>query len=98
MNCDPPGSSVHAILQARVLEWVAISFSKRVGEVLLITSFSKVSGFQSLTHNLYVFSICHILIYEKDSDKDLAPSHIKLYVRANRIQYELILRKASYSY
>ena len=25
---DPPGSSVHGILQARILEWVAISFSK----------------------------------------------------------------------
>ena len=28
MNCSPPGSSVHEILQARILEWVAISFSK----------------------------------------------------------------------
>ena len=27
MNCSPPGSSVHGIFQARVLEWVAISFS-----------------------------------------------------------------------
>ena len=27
MDCSPPGSSVHAILQARILEWVAISFS-----------------------------------------------------------------------
>ena len=28
MDCSPPGFSVHGILQARVLEWVAISFSK----------------------------------------------------------------------
>ena len=27
MDCDPPGSSVHGIFQARVLEWVAIAFS-----------------------------------------------------------------------
>ena len=26
MDCSPPGSSVHGFLQARVLEWVAISF------------------------------------------------------------------------
>jgi len=26
---SPPGSSVHRILQARILEWVAVSFSKR---------------------------------------------------------------------
>ena len=28
MDCSPPGSSVRGILQARVLEWVAISFSR----------------------------------------------------------------------
>ena len=27
MHCGLPGSSVHAILQARILEWVAIPFS-----------------------------------------------------------------------
>ena len=27
MDCSPAGSSVHGILQARILEWVAISFS-----------------------------------------------------------------------
>ena len=30
MNCSPPGSSVHRISQARVLEWVAISFSRGI--------------------------------------------------------------------
>ena len=28
MDCSPPGSSVHGILQARILEWVAVSFSR----------------------------------------------------------------------
>ena len=27
-DCSPPGSSVHGILQARMLEWVAISFAR----------------------------------------------------------------------
>ena len=27
MDCSPPGSSIHGILQARILEWVAIPFS-----------------------------------------------------------------------
>ena len=27
LDCSPPGSSVQGILQARILEWVAISFS-----------------------------------------------------------------------
>ena len=30
MDCSLPGSSVHGIFQARVLEWVAISFSKDI--------------------------------------------------------------------
>ena len=28
MDCCPPGSSVHGILQARILEWVAMPFSR----------------------------------------------------------------------
>ena len=28
MDHSPPGSSVHGILQARILEWIAISFSR----------------------------------------------------------------------
>jgi len=27
MDCSPPGSSVHGVFQARVLEWVATAFS-----------------------------------------------------------------------
>ena len=28
VDCSQPGSSVHGILQARILEWVAIPFSR----------------------------------------------------------------------
>ena len=28
IDCSPPGSSVHGILQARIVEWVAIPFSR----------------------------------------------------------------------
>ena len=30
MDCSPPGSSVPGILPARILEWVAIPFSRRI--------------------------------------------------------------------
>ena len=30
MDCSPPGSSVHGILQARILEWTAIPFSRGI--------------------------------------------------------------------
>ena len=30
MDCSPPGSSVNGILQARILEWVGIFFSRGI--------------------------------------------------------------------
>ena len=30
MDCSPPGSSIHGILQASVLEWVPIAFSELI--------------------------------------------------------------------
>ena len=44
MDCSLPGSSIHGIFQARVLEWVVIAFSERKRR--LVTSFSgKLTGF-----------------------------------------------------
>ena len=36
IDCSPPGSPVPGILQARTLEWVAISFSEDTGQNSLI--------------------------------------------------------------
>ena len=36
MDCGLPGSSIHGIFQARVLEWVALAFSDYGGYLLLI--------------------------------------------------------------
>ena len=41
MDCSPPGSSVHGIFQAGVLEWGAIAFS---WVCVLTSSYSDVSG------------------------------------------------------
>ena len=30
MDCSPPGSSVHGVLQARILEWVVVPFSRNL--------------------------------------------------------------------
>ena len=43
MNCSPPGSSVHGIFQVRILEWVAISFSRGSSQARDQTSISCVS-------------------------------------------------------
>ena len=40
MDCSLPGSSVHGIFQARVLEWVAIAFSVKINLTALKASFN----------------------------------------------------------
>ena len=52
MDCSPPSSSVHGILQARVLEWVAISSSRAFSQSRGQTCISYISciGKQILHH------------------------------------------------
>ena len=44
MDCSPPSSSIHGILQARVLEWVAISFSRGSSRSRDQTQVSHIAG------------------------------------------------------
>ena len=44
VDCSLPGSSVHGILQARILEWVAISFSRESSQPRDWTQVSHIVG------------------------------------------------------
>ena len=44
VDCSPPRSSVHGILQARILEWIAISFSRRSSRPRDQTQVSCIAG------------------------------------------------------
>ena len=44
MDCSPPGSSVHGILQARILEWAAILFSRGSSQPRDQTWVSSIAG------------------------------------------------------
>ena len=53
--CDPvdlslPGSSVHGILQARILEWVAVPSSRGSSEPVIEPTYLKVSGIGRWVH------------------------------------------------
>ena len=52
MDCSLPGSSVHGIFQARILEWVVISFSRRSSQHRDWTQVSRIVGrhFYHLSH------------------------------------------------
>jgi len=51
VDCSPPGSSVHGILQARILEWVAMPFSRGS------------SRSRDRTHASYISSIGRWILY-----------------------------------
>ena len=58
MDCSAPGSSVHGILQARILDWVSISFSRGSSLPRDGSSFSCISctGRQTLYHKRHLGS------------------------------------------
>ena len=51
MGCSPPGSSVHGILQARILDWVVIPSSKGLSQP------------RNRTHVSYVFCVSRQVLY-----------------------------------
>ena len=69
MDCSLPGSSIHGIFQARVLEWGAIAFSvpllQEVGKIsLLLTAVTipvilEPKKIKSATVSTFSPSICH---------------------------------------
>ena len=48
MDCSPPGSSIHGIFQARVLEWGAITFSELQILNLVKTKFRRRTKFSTI--------------------------------------------------
>ena len=60
MDCSLPGSSVHGIFQARVLEWGAIAFSTspHVCKSILYVCFSMLPCKQILQYHFSRFCIC----------------------------------------
>ena len=44
MDCSPPSSSIHGIFQARIVEWVAISFSRGSSPPRDRTQVSSIAG------------------------------------------------------
>ena len=56
MDCSPPGSSVHGILQARILEWVAISFSRGSSRPRIEPRSTRIAGRRRQSREARVYS------------------------------------------
>ena len=64
-DCHLPGSSVHGIFQARLLEWVAISFSSRSSQPRDRTQVSHIAGrFFNSKAEVDVFLECSCFFYD----------------------------------
>ena len=85
LDCSPPGFSVHGVLQARILEWVAISFSRGSSRPRDQTPISCISyiGKWILYHCATWEAVCILLTgIKKSSLKSHAKSNISN--RSNR--------------
>ena len=67
MDCSPPGSSVHGILQARIPEWVAIPFSRRSSQPRDLSRVSRIAGrfftlWATNGHNLTLWAFLQLMV------------------------------------
>jgi len=69
-DCSPPGSSVHGILQARVLEWVAISFSRDLSdpgiEPMSLVSPALAGGFFTTSATWEALHLLELYLFTED--------------------------------
>ena len=72
--CSPPGSSVHGILQARILEWVAISFSRGSSQPRDWTRVSCFAGRRFILINIYIYLLIYLAVLGLCSMWDLGSS------------------------
>ena len=85
MDCSLPGSSIHGIFQARVLEWVAIAFSKRPSSSSVLSANRVVSSaylrllvflLAYLDSSLWISSLAFFMMY---SAYKLKKSRVTIY-------------------
>ena len=106
MDCSPPGSSVHGILQARILEWVAISFSRGSSQPRDRTQFSctavRFFTIWATREALVYIHITNKCSCEKKNHRNFfymgrLPFHLeKIFTHSSHLMYILILCKSGY--
>ena len=68
MDCSPPGSSIHGIFQARVLEWVAIAFCDLSYSVLVLGIQPSDLDIYIYIYKTYINDVTITMIYYYDID------------------------------
>ena len=73
LDCSPPGSSIHGIFQARVLEWGAIAFSEESPRIIIISIVKLVPFFQDNANFVRIMQVSFEIEYT------LSPLYIARY-------------------
>ena len=77
MDCSPPGSSVHGIIPARILEWVAISYSRRSSQPRLNPCLLHLPHYRQITdstlHRFYITQIQPMSLCSSPLTAELCP-------------------------
>ena len=91
-NCSPPDSSVHGILQARILEWVAVSFSRGSSWPRDQTCVSYVS----CTGRWVLYHLCHLGSPSKRYVHVQIPETLNATLFGERIFVDVIILRLSW--
>ena len=83
MDCSLPGSSIHGILQARILEWVAISYSRGSSQPRDQT---RISYIASRFFPVWATRKTHVRLGSEMEVKSL--SHVRLFVTPWTVAYQ----------
>ena len=78
MDCSPPGFSVNRILQARILEWVAISFSNLLPKLCL----NDLQWLKDIQKHLF-------FLKSNKTPLEIPPEKNQSYVNRGREEYKL---------
>ena len=83
-DCSLPGSSFHGIFQARILEWVAIPFSRGSSRPRDQTQGSCIAG-RFFTFRATREALCFLILRYKESNSEIAAQGRKEEIEAEPI-------------
>ena len=63
MDCSPPGSSVHGILQARILEWIAMPSSSRIYVYTYLKNKTGITSHKVWSHDFFGINIKKYILF-----------------------------------
>ena len=95
VDCSPPDSSIHAILQARVLEWVAISFSRESSRPRDRTQVSHIAGRRFTLWATREAKFCHVPYPRHTNQLELLKSNVESFAKKTGwVQFKSLIHHA----